>query len=345
MIHTWLQWTDTHKELLRHTQTILHQPQIGKLDGTSAIQSNRGFLFLYNPNYKSLHDEIVLNKSIGLDGGSSFILREVYPHNGYVWGKTNAGFWAYGDRVPLHLDGTSATVLEIMPATEISAGTVFNADALPGKQPAYTIAEEALEMTGAAGEPGTERELGLMLPQGKTVRSVKVNGQAIPFDQHGKYLSTTVRFAGTRFAQAQQVDLQPVQDGSMTGTFTVPGRVFEQLKARAKAWPIPWTDEDYKTTWLAPERLLLFIQAAEAQDTMSVDAMLDGQPLIFKRAYTSTRVHPAAFVGLYADLSMIAPDKPHKLHLKLSGIDSKKFQGVFFDNVVPELTTQLSVER
>ena len=172
-----------------------------------------------------------------------------------------------------------------------------------------------------------------------------MNGQAIPFDQHGKYLSTTVRFAGTRFAQAQQVDLQPVQDGSMTGTFTVPGRVFEQLKARAKAWPIPWTDEDYKTTWLAPERLLLFIQAAEAQDTMSVDAMLDGQPLIFKRAYTSTRVHPAAFVGLYADLSMIAPDKPHKLRLKLSGIDSKKLQGVFFDNVVPELTTQLSVER
>jgi hypothetical protein len=344
-IRTWLQWTETHKELLRHTQTILHQPQIGKLDGTSAIQGNRGFLFLYNPNYKSLHDEIVLNKSIGLDGGSSFILREVYPRNGYVWGKTNAGFWAYGDRVPLHLDGTSATVLEIMPATEISAGTVFNADALPGKQPAYTVAGEALEMTGAAGEPGTESVLGLMLPHGKTLRSVKVNGQAIPFDQHGKYLSTTVRFAGTRFAQAQQVDLQPVQDGSMTGTFTVPGRVFEQLKARAKAWPIPWTDEDYKTTWLAPERLLLFIQAAEAQDTMSVDAMLDGQPLIFKRAYTSTRVHPGAFVGLYADLSMIAPDKPHKLRLKLSGIDAKKFQGVFFDNVVPELTTQLSVER
>ncbi len=129
-IRTWLKWTETHKELLRHTQTILHQPQMDKLDGTSAIQGNRGFLFLYNPNYKSLRDEIVLNKSIGLDSGSSFILREVYPRSGYVWGKANAGVWVYGDHVPLHLDGTSATVLEILPAADISAGVVFNADTL-----------------------------------------------------------------------------------------------------------------------------------------------------------------------------------------------------------------------
>ncbi len=214
-----------------------------------------------------------------------------------------------------------------------------------GKQPAYSIVGEALEMTGAAGEIGTERELGLILPQGKTIRSVKVNGQVIPFHQHGKYLSTKVRFAGTRFAQAQQVDLEALQDGSLTGTFTVPGHVFEQLKARSEAWPIPWRDEDYKTTWLAPERLLLFMQSAEAKDTMSVDATLDGQPLIFKRAYTSIRVHPGAFVGLYADLSKVAPDKPHRLRLTMRGIAAKNFQGVFFDNVTPQFTTQLSGER
>jgi hypothetical protein len=74
---------------------------------------------------------------------------------------------------------------------------------------------------------------------------------------------------------------------------------------------------------------------------MSADATLDGHPLLFKRAYTSTRVHPAAFVGLYADLSKITPGAPHKLHMKLSGMDPGKLQGVFFDNVEPELTTQL----
>ena len=119
------------------------------------------------------------------------------------------------------------------------------------------------------------------------------------------------------------------------------GEFEDQLHARAQAWPISWTREDYKTTWLAPERLLLFVQAAEAKDTMSADATLDGHPLLFKRAYTSTRVHSAAFVGLYADLSKITPGAPHKLYMKLRGMDPGKLQGVFFDNVEPELTAQL----
>jgi hypothetical protein len=344
-IRSWLQWTDSHKDFLRHTQSILHQPQIGKLDGTSAILGHRGFLFLFNPNYKVLRDEIVLNKSIGLNSGSSFILREVYPRKGYVWGKANAGVWKYGDSVPLQLDGTSATVLEILPATEISADTVFNADALSGTKPKVAFTGNSIEITGAAGEPGTDRELGLMLSAGNTLSSAKVNGHVRSFQQHDEYVSIKVQFAGKRFAQAQQVELRKAEDGGMTGKFVVPRRILDQLKARAKAWPIPWTQEDYKTTWLAPERLLLFIQAAEAKDTMSADAMLDGHPLVFKRAYTSTRVHPAAFVGLYADLSNITPDTPHTLSLRLSGIDTNKLQGVFFDNVEPELTTQLSGDR
>ena len=344
-IRTWLQWTETHKEFLRHTQTILHQPQIGRLDGTSAIKGDRGFLFLYNPNYKALKDEIVIDKSIGLNNGSSFFLRELYPRKGYVWGKVNAGVWSYGDRVQLQMDGTSATVLEVLPAAELPAGTVFNADELPGTQAKFALAGASLEITGIAGEPGAERELGLILPPNKTVGTVRVNGHAKSFEQHDRYLTVKIRFAGTRFTKAQEVDLQQTQDGSMTGSFIVPKRILEQLSARSKAWPIPWTEEDYKTTWLAPERLLLFIQAAEAKDTMSANATLDGKPLVFKRAYTSTRIHVEAFVGLYADLSKIAPDTPHTLRVKLTGIEANNLQGVFFDNIEPEVTMQLSEDR
>ena len=38
----WLDWTNANKEYLRHTRTILGQPAIGKVDGTSAMVGDRG---------------------------------------------------------------------------------------------------------------------------------------------------------------------------------------------------------------------------------------------------------------------------------------------------------------
>src|SRR5206468_11391591 len=32
--------------------------------------------------------------------------------------------------------------------------------------------------------------------------------------------------------------------------------LFRSLAARRKAWPIPWSAEDRRSTWLVPERLL-----------------------------------------------------------------------------------------
>ncbi len=340
-IRTWLDWTSAHKELLRHTRTILHQPSMGRLDGTSAIEGDRGFLFLFNPNYRSLKDALPLDASIGLTRGSTFLLREVYPQRGRLWAKPNAGLWNLGDSVPIELAGTSSTVLEILPASEATQNTVFNASAINDQQPAFALHGTSLSLTGIAGEPGTSSDLGVLLAQPQTVQSVTVNGQPIVFEQHANYVSIPVSFGGQRFAQAQQVVLQTAADGSMSGTIVVPQRVMEQLRDRARAWPIPWTTDDYATTWLAPERLLLFLQAAEARDRMSAKLTIDGQPIEVKRAYTSTRVHPEAFVGLYADLSRMEPDMTHSLKLTLSGIEPEKFQGAFFDNVEPQFTTEV----
>lgn len=338
-IRTWLDWTSTHKELLRHTRTILHQPAMGRLDGTSAIAGDRGFLFLFNPNYRSLKDAVRLDGSIGLTGGSSFLLREVYPQRGRLWGKRDAGLWSFGDTVPLELPGTSATVLEVVPASEAAPMAVFNASAVGDQQPVYALNGTTLSLTGVAGEPGTTSEVGALLPRAEVVRAVTVNGQSIAFERHANYVSIPVRFDGHRFAQAEQVELQRAADGSMSGTIMVPQRVVEQLRERARAWPIPWTRADCATTWLAPERLLLFLQAAEARDSMSAKLTLDGQPIEVKRAYTSTRVHPEAFVGLYADLSQVRPEVAHRLKLTVSGIEPGNFQGAFFDNVEPQFTT------
>lgn len=110
--------------------------------------------------------------------------------------------------------------------------------------------------------------------------------------------------------------MQPNANGSVTGSFVVPRRVFDQLNAHKRQWPSPWTPGDYQTTWLDPSRLLLFVQFAERRDSMNVPSRLDEKPLVLKPAYSSVRVYAASFVGFYADLSSITPDVRHTIKLQ-----------------------------
>ena len=122
----------------------------------------------------------------------------------------------------------------------------------------------------------------------------------------------------------------------------VPQRVLDQLAARKLKWPIPWTQEDYESTWLAPERLLLFLQLADGNDSATVTGTLDGQSLIFQPAYSSSRVNAPCFVGFYTDLSKITPNVQHKIELDGSQLKPGQLQGVFFDNVTPQITESLA---
>src|SRR5262249_3965871 len=60
----WIDWTDEHKDFLRHTRPILGAPALGRIDGTSAIVGNHGFVFLFNPNARRLSADVVLDESI-----------------------------------------------------------------------------------------------------------------------------------------------------------------------------------------------------------------------------------------------------------------------------------------
>jgi hypothetical protein len=92
-IRNWLNWTTEHKELLRHPRTILQQPAMGHVDGTSAIEGDHGYLFLFNPNYKQLPAEFHLDETIGIWRGEKFLLREIFPQKGRVVGKPGVGVW------------------------------------------------------------------------------------------------------------------------------------------------------------------------------------------------------------------------------------------------------------
>ena len=67
----WIDWTAANKEYLRRTRTILGQPAIGKVDGTSAIVGDRGFIFLFNPNGRRLDAEFSLDATIGFTGDAA----------------------------------------------------------------------------------------------------------------------------------------------------------------------------------------------------------------------------------------------------------------------------------
>ncbi|MFZ0744752.1 MAG: hypothetical protein WAM85_10095 [Terracidiphilus sp.] len=342
-IRGWLDWTVKNKEYLRHTRTILEQPAIGHVDGTAAVLGDRGFLFLFNPNYKRLPAQFLLDETIGLTTGDKFLLQEVYPENGRLLGKPGTGVWSRGDVVQLTLDGTSATVLELTPAKEVHSPILLNAASLQSAVPPTSeLNGKTLSIQHAAGEPGTLQKIGALLPPASRVSSVTVNGSSVKFTQSGNYVETQVHFKGPRFEQAQEIIMASGAEGLLTGAFVVPQRVLDQLAARKQAWPIPWTQADLESTWLAPARLLLFVQLADGNDSMKITATLDGESLRFQPAYSSSRVDPACFVGFYADVSKIAPDVRHTIELQMPRMVPGQLQGVFFDNVTPQLTESLT---
>ncbi|MGA8233740.1 MAG: hypothetical protein WB795_19855, partial [Candidatus Acidiferrales bacterium] len=341
-IRHWLEWTVAHKDFLRNTRTILGQPVMDRVDGTASIIGDHGYLFLFNPNYRTLPAHFRLGVSIGLSEGKQFLLRELYPSEGKLIGKPGAGVWNYGDDVEFKLDGTTATVLELIPLPQGGAPTlVFGTDASdPSKPVTANLENGVVHLMDVAGAPGTAQEVGVLLPDDFDVKGMTVNGKVVGFVRHGRYLSAQVKFAGELFSHSQELSLHSDSNGSMTGSFVVPQRIMQQLARRQESWPIPWTKEDYQTTWLAPERLLMFVQFAEPDDTMKVQMALDGAAVELTRAYASVREHAASFVGFYVDMSHVTPDATHTIRLTLPKLDPGRFQGVFFDNVETEYTDQ-----
>jgi hypothetical protein len=171
-----------------------------------------------------------------------------------------------------------------------------------------------------------------------------VNGRRVEFTQEQDAVTIPVRFEGDEFETMQQVGNYDPQfrGGALNAMFRVPQRVFDQLKARQKAWPIPWTAEDLKTPWLGPARLLLFVQIAEPTDDMAVNLILDGKTIPLTKAYSSVRPNASSFVGFYADISTLEPDRDHEVRLDLPSLQPGQFQGLFFENVETEYTTRIA---
>jgi hypothetical protein len=334
----WLDWADRNRDYLMHTRFIIGQPQLGRPDGTSAFLGSHGYLFLFNPNGRKLEARFHLDRSIGLEGSGGFLLRELYPEQGELVGKPGAGLWNYGDEVSIPMVGASALVLEAAPAPrELSEPLLFNTTGQA------TLRVGQLTLTGVRGESGTTQTVDVLLPSAVRPARLVVNGHTVEFNRAGRLVTASLHFMGTPFAHMQQVGtFDPnFSGGVFKGNFDIPQRIFEQLKARQRAWPIPWTREDPQTAWLAPQRLLLFVQIAEPNDRLVVHMTLDGKPLDLQRAYSSVRPNPGSFVGFYADVSNLRPGQDYKVELSLPPLAPGQFQGLFFENVEPAYTSRI----
>jgi hypothetical protein len=339
-LRDWLDWTDTNLATLRKLRPIIGQPMVGRCDGTAAIKDGKGFVFLFNPNYRQLDAEFTLDESIGLKDipGKGFVLRQLYPDLGK--GSLKRGFGVYGEKIKLPMNGASAVVLEIEPHSgEVDKPLLTGA---PGE---VALDGAKVILTKVAGQPGTKSDIGVVLPNEKRIASLTVNGQSIEFAQIGNAVIARVAFAGRKFAKCQQVGAYDAnfKARTFTGSFSVPERIFAQLKARKKAWPIPYNEAELAATWTAPHRLLMFVNIADPKDEMEITMKIDGKSVEVKKAYSSVyRSNPKhTFLGFYADLSTVKPDTKHTVTVELPELQPGQFQGLFFDNIEPEHTTTL----
>ncbi len=333
----WIDWTAANRELLRHTRQILGAPAMGKVDGTSAIVNNRGFAFLFNPNGRRLDADVPLDASIGIvnpRAGEAFVLKELYPVEGRLH-----GLYAAGERVRLPMDGGSAAAFEVQgalpqPREPLLVNVTGHA----------TLAGAELRLTNVRGEVGTSVDARVYLPASARVTATTVNGQPLAAARvDGNVVTIPLRFEGVPFRQYQPVVEYDAKatGGRIEGTFSIPQRIFAQLAARQQAWPIPWTAEDFRTTWLVPERLLLFVQIAEPDARWEARLRINGRTVELKKAYSAVRVAPRTFVGFYADLTSLEPDKTHRFELELPQLRPGQLQGVYFENIEPEYTSSI----
>ena len=337
----WMDWTDANRALLKKLRPIIGPPVLGRGDGTAACDGDHGFVFLFNPNYHEMQADVTLDAGIGLTKGEAFILRELYPNVGRLIGKASGGLWHLGDKVSLPIKGPEALVLEVVPAATIKRPALLQAN---GKA---SLDGERLQLTGVTSEAGRSTELAVLLPAGQKVAKVSVNGREIAgFQSKNDVLTVAAKFAGARIDHCQQVGTSDRRfaDKVFHADLSVPKRVFEQLAARRKTWPVEYTAEELLATWRGSDRLLLFIQIADPKDTWQVDLKIDGQVVEVKKAYSD--VFPLGrertFTGFYADVSTLKPDAPHKLDVQLpDGLQAGQFQGLFLENVETEFASEL----
>jgi hypothetical protein len=346
----WMDWPDLHRDQVKNCRPILGPPMVGKGDGTAMIVKDHGTIFLFNPNYKPVQVEFGLDREIGLESGSTFRIRQIYPTAGLTLSSPRGGLWGWGDRFVYQLPAKAAWVLSIEPVEALPSLS------LVGITGQAHLSKGVLSINGVRGQVGSFVAGTAILRKSVPIHKLFVNGHTVAFIRDENGVSFALHFAGAAFAPFSAAiandhgggsvtsDLNAAGGSEATGEFVIPSWVDRQLTQRRQSWPVTYSTDDLLATWLGSDRLLLFIHIAEPKDSMVVSAKVDGIDLPLKKAYNSIYPEGAdrTFLGFYADLSKLARNVRHRISVSLpTGLKPGQFQGAFFENVEPELTGAL----
>ena len=336
----WLDWTSENRSYLKNSIPIMGQPAMGKTDGTTAIIGNKGYIFLFNPNGRSIPAVFKLDESIGLGRSQHFLLKQIYPTEGMMIAKPGVGSWGYGDKVTIPMGGASCMLLRIEPAEEGNQPLLFN---VSGK---VELNQGNLNLNSVSGEIGTVADVLIKLPADRKIDKVFVNQVPVKFQQQGKNITMPLQFDGVYFPQMKQIGAHDplLTEGYYRASFRIPQRIIDQLNERKKKWPIPWAPADYFTPWLVPHRMLLFVQIAEPSDNMELRMKINGETIELKKAYSEIRKVNHTFLGFYADVSSFVADKDYNVELLLPPLSPGQFQGLFLENIETEYTSKIIVK-
>ena len=350
----WLDFTDKNIDYLRNIKPILGQPMVGKCDGTSAIIKDRGYIFVFNPNYRELKTSISLDQSIGLIAGKTFILKEIYPAKDEI----QQGVLFYGEKIELNMPGIGVRIFKIEPAELGNKPVLINCAG-------HLLAQgDKISVTDVSGIAGSEKTISVILPRKTKIIEFSVNNKKVDFSQSENRITTIIQFKGDYFPKAFSLvkyDKQFKKD-TITTTLVIPERIISQLNRRKVSWPVTYTDDDKIAPWLDPSRLLLYIQIAqpyrkveEMNGTEKVSRQkpirkgeysltIDGKPVEINEAYNG--VYPnveMTNLGVFADITSLKPGVSHQLTIKLpAGLKPGQFQGIFIDHIEDEITTELN---
>jgi hypothetical protein len=357
----WMDFTDKNLDLLRHIRPIIGQPMMGRCDGTSAIDTDHGYLFIFNPNYRLMTADLQLDHTVGLKRDCKYRLTEVYPVDGKIIGNGSTGDFSLGDKVELTMQGASARVIRVEPVNQESSPVLYN---LSGT---VVVSGDVIEITGATGLTGIEYPFMVSLPENSKPTRLTVNGKEINFSVAEGIARGTARFAGEPFGASQQVgSYLPGFNGSLVEeTLTIPARIFAQLENRSQIWPVTYTEDDLVAPWTGPSRLLLYLQIAEPyRDT--VISWSDGQTMHHDKRKTPIRARDLSIeingrkadlreayngvypyvdrtnLGYFVDITGLKPDTPHSIRVFLpKGLKPGQYQGLFVDHVEDEYTNEI----
>ncbi len=329
----WLEWATSHKELLRRTRHVLGQPALGKVDGTAMIDADSGYIFLFNPDPRRLAARVPLDASIGLTSSGHFAIHEVHPLRGRAHSVPSNRYWKPGDTLSVQLTGGSALVLRLTRVNNSFANPVV----MLGTGVARLV-RGTLVIDSVVGEQGDSGTIAVRVQGSARVSAARVNGTLTShFTRRGGLITLSAQFGPSTLRPMQPVVRwdSTFAGGRIAGELFIPRNTVEQLSTRRAAWPIPWTADDYRTTWLASERLLLWAPIASADDRWDARLTIDGRPIEFRKAYTSIQTERSAFTGFYADISALLPDRSYRFQLDLPKLARGQFLGLYYENVEP----------